>query len=64
MTLDWKFEPIVGMFLAVLCCNTWGSAINFPRRSPFGGGALAFVPGLTTIRPDPELGLIIYTNRR
>ena len=56
------FELIVGMFVAVLVLQYAALRLRLPPAVALlvGGGALAFVPGLPTIRLDPELVLVIF----
>lgn len=50
------FELIVGMILAVLLLHYVASRLSLPPAVALlvGGGALAFIPGLPAITPDPE----------
>lgn len=56
------FELTVGMLLAVLVLHYAGLRLRLPPAVALlaGGGALAFVPGLPTVEPDPELVLAIF----
>ena len=56
------FELIVGMFVAVLVLQYGALRLRLPPAVALlvGGGALAFVPGLPTVRLDPELVLVIF----
>ena len=62
MTPVQTFELIVGMFLAVLVLHYAALRLRLPPAVALlvGGGALAFVPGLPTIKLDPELVLAIF----
>ena len=62
MTSVQTFELIVSMFLAVLVLQYAALRLRLPPAVALliGGGALAFVPGLPTIRLDPELVLVIF----
>ena len=62
MTSVQTFELIVSMVLAVLVLQYAALRLRLPPAVALliGGGALAFVPGLPTIRLDPELVLVIF----
>lgn len=56
------FPLVVGMFLAVVVPYYIASRLHVPPSVTLlvGGIALAFIPGLPVIEPDPELILVVF----
>lgn len=56
------FELVIGMLVVVLALNWLAGRLGWPPSIALliGGGALAFLPGIPTIRLDPDLVLVVF----
>jgi len=56
------FELVIGMLVAILALHWLAERLGWSPSIAllFGGGALAFIPGLPKIALDPELVLVIF----
>lgn len=56
------FELVFALLLAILALHWFAARAGLPPAVVllFGGGALAFVPGLPAIQLDPELVLVLF----
>lgn len=56
------FELVLGLLAAVVALHWLALRLRLPPASAlmFGGGALAFIPGLPHVQVDPELVLVLF----
>jgi NhaP-type Na+/H+ or K+/H+ antiporter len=56
------FELVIAMFLAIIVLHYIAHRLSLPPAIALltGGSALAFLPGLPVVSPDPELVLVIF----
>src|SRR6478609_1511957 len=56
------FELVVGMLVAIVALHWLAARLHWPPSIAliFGGGALAFIPGVPVFRLDPDLVLVLF----
>lgn len=56
------FEFVIGMLLAIVALHWLAERLHWPPAIAllFGGGALAFLPGIPDVHIDPELVLVLF----